>query len=81
MKTYGGSGCIDQFHAPATLPQGIEHPVPIGQEAEWAPKPAWTIWRSENILTHRHSNPDPSIVQPLASRYTDCATVNTSNLK
>jgi len=45
-------------------------PVPIVQEAEWAPGPVWT--GAENL-----SPPpgfDPRTVQPLASRYTDYAT-------
>jgi hypothetical protein len=29
--------------------------------------------RSENFLPYRDSNADISVVQPLASRYTDCA--------
>jgi hypothetical protein len=46
-------------------------PVPIGQEARWAPEPVWTPWRGENFCPHRDSNSDPWIVQPVASRYTD----------
>jgi hypothetical protein len=34
-----------QFHAPVASPPGKEPPVPIGYEAGWAPKPAWTTWR------------------------------------
>jgi hypothetical protein len=38
--------------------------------AEWAPEPVWTTWRSENSsCLHRDSNPDPSVVKPVASRY------------
>jgi hypothetical protein len=33
-------GC--ELHAPAALPSGKESPVPIGQEAGWAPEPFWT---------------------------------------
>jgi hypothetical protein len=29
------------------------------------------IWRSENSLSYRDSNSDLSVVQPVASRYTD----------
>jgi hypothetical protein len=33
----------DQRHAPAALlPLGKGPPVPIGQDAEWAPEPVWT---------------------------------------
>jgi hypothetical protein len=34
----------------------------------WTSEPVWTIWRP-----HRDSNSDPSVVQPVASRYTDYA--------
>jgi hypothetical protein len=36
-----------QLHAPAVLTPGKEHPVPIGEEAEWAPEPVWTRCRIE----------------------------------
>jgi len=36
---------IDQLHALATLPSGIEPPVPTGMESWWAPEPVWTLWR------------------------------------
>jgi hypothetical protein len=36
-------GVSGQRHAPAALlPPGKGPPVPIGQEAEWAPQPVWT---------------------------------------
>jgi hypothetical protein len=35
-------------------------------------EPVWTTWRSENSYTHRDSNLDLLVVQPVASRYTDC---------
>jgi hypothetical protein len=38
----------------------------------WTPEPVWTTWRSENSWPYRDSNPDLSVVQPVASRYTDC---------
>ena len=44
-------------------------PVPIVQEAGWVPGPVWT--GAENIAPPGF---DPRIVQPVASRYTDCAT-------
>jgi hypothetical protein len=30
------------------------------------------MWRSENSLPHRHSNPDRSVVPSVACRHTDC---------
>jgi hypothetical protein len=33
----------------------------------------WTTWRSENSYHHRDLKSDPSVVQPVASRYTDYA--------
>jgi hypothetical protein len=33
------------------------------------------MWRSENDLPNREANSDPSVIQAVASRYTDCATV------
>jgi hypothetical protein len=81
-----GSGCIDPrfldlgaswrwvvSFIPRPLYSRIEPPVPIGQEAGWAPEPIWTTWRSENFCPHRDSNSDPSVVQPVPSRHTDCA--------
>jgi hypothetical protein len=44
-----------------------------GYEAGWALEPVWTTWRSENSCPYWDSNSDPLVVQPVASRYTDCA--------
>jgi hypothetical protein len=35
----------------------------------WAPEPVWTVWKRENSCTYYDSNSDPSVVQPVASRY------------
>jgi hypothetical protein len=53
-----------------TLPPGKEPPVPLGQEGGWSPEKFWTI---KIPSSRRNSNPDHSIVQPVASRYTDRA--------
>jgi hypothetical protein len=37
-------GC-GQLHAPTDLFPGKEPPVPIGEEAGWAPEPVWTTRR------------------------------------
>jgi hypothetical protein len=29
------------------LPPGKESPVPIAEEAGWAPEPVWKLWRRE----------------------------------
>jgi hypothetical protein len=52
----------------ATLRQFIrgKDPVPIVEEAGWAPGPVWTS--AENLAPPVF---DPRTVQPLASRYTD----------
>jgi hypothetical protein len=60
-----------QLHAPGALPLGKETRVTIVNEAGWAPEPVWTTWRRENSLSYRDSNSVPSVVQPVASRYTD----------
>ena len=43
-------------------------PVPIVQEAGWAPGPVWTD--AENLAPHRDSIPGPSSPQPIAIRTT-----------
>ena len=43
--------------------------VPIVQKAGWAPGPVWT--GAENLVPPPRL--DPRTVQPIASRYTDCA--------
>jgi hypothetical protein len=60
-----------QFHAFASLPQGKENTVPIGQEVGWTTEPVWKIWRSENFRPCRESNSDLEVVRPVTSRYAD----------
>jgi hypothetical protein len=61
MKAYGGVDVQIQIFLtlaivggewstsrPGRLSPGKEPPAPIGQEARWAPEPAWTTWRREN---------------------------------
>ena len=50
---------------PRPLFTSWKDPVPIVQEAVWAPGPVWT--GAENLATHRDSIPGPS-------GYTDYAT-------
>jgi hypothetical protein len=43
-------GVSGQRHAPAALlPPGKGSPVPIGQEAGWAPEPVWTQRLEESV--------------------------------
>jgi hypothetical protein len=37
-------------------PQGKERPLPIRQEAGWAPEPIWTSWRREKCFPCREWN-------------------------
>jgi hypothetical protein len=46
-------------------------PVPIVQEAGWAPEPVWTQRLEKKILCScRGSNPDRPVVQPVVRHYT-----------
>jgi hypothetical protein len=63
-----------ELHVPVALSPGKELLALSGQEVGWAPEPVWTIRRSENSWPYLDSISDPSVVQPVASRYTDYAT-------
>ena len=58
-----------QRHAPAAI-NPLKYPVPIAQEAGWAPGSAWT--GAENLALPPGF--DPRTVQSVVSRYTDYAT-------
>jgi hypothetical protein len=45
----------------------------LKMEARWAPEPVWTTWKRENSWPYWDSDSDSSVVQPVASRYTDWA--------
>jgi hypothetical protein len=68
-----------QFHAPAALPPGKEPPVAIGWEVRRTPVPVWATWRNENSCPHLDSISDPLAVQPVTSRYADCAILAPQN--
>jgi hypothetical protein len=54
---------------------GERTPVPIGQEAGWAPEPVWTQRLEEkSFCLCRVSNLDRRVVQSVARHYTDWAT-------
>jgi hypothetical protein len=85
MKSYRGvdvyihifltSALLRGEWSPAALSPGKEPPVSIGYEAVWAPEPVWTTQRRENSWPYRDSNSDPLVVQPVARRCTDYATL------
>jgi uncharacterized membrane protein len=57
------------------LPSGKGPPVPIVQEAGWAPEPFWTQRLEEkSFRLCRGSNLDRPVIQPVARHYTDWAT-------
>ena len=58
-------GVGGQRHAPVAFTLGKD-PVPILQEAGWAPGPVWK--GAENLAPQGF---DPRTIQPVASRYTD----------
>jgi hypothetical protein len=63
-------GVSGQHHAPAALyPRGERTPVPIGQEAGWAPEPVWTQ-RLEEKSSASVGNRTP-VVQPVVRHCTD----------
>jgi hypothetical protein len=53
-----------QLDAPAALPPRKQFPVPIGQEAGWAPEQVWMLRSGEYSLS-LHGNRNP-VVQPVA---------------
>jgi hypothetical protein len=65
-------GVSGQRQAPAALlPPGKGPPVPIVQEAGWAPETVWTQEDIGKILCPRRgSNPDRLVVQPVVRHYT-----------
>jgi hypothetical protein len=64
-----------QLHAPVTSPPGKEFLVTSGYEAGYASELDWMRWRGEKSCLHRDLNYDPSTIQPIAGRYTDCITL------
>jgi hypothetical protein len=54
------------------LPPGKGPPVPIVQEAGWAPEPVWTVrLEGKSFRLCRESNLDRPVVQPVARHYTE----------
>jgi hypothetical protein len=87
MKTYLGGGVYIQIHAFLTSAlvggewsasrlgrfiSGERARVPTGYEAGWGSESVWTTWIGDKSYAYRDSNSEPSAVQPIASRHTDC---------
>jgi hypothetical protein len=65
------NGVNGQSRLGRALPLGKGPPVPIGQEARWAPEPVWTQMIGEKILCPcRESNPDRPVLQSVVKHYT-----------
>jgi hypothetical protein len=65
-------GVSAQRHAPAALYPRERTPIPIGQEAGWAPELVWTQRLEEtSSWLCRGSKLDHSVVQSVARHYTD----------
>jgi hypothetical protein len=63
-------GVSGQLHAPAALlPPGKGPPVPIVQEAGWAPELVWTQRLEEKSFASA-GDPDRPVVQPVVRHYT-----------
>jgi hypothetical protein len=63
-----------------TFAPGKGPPVPILQEAEWAPEPVWTQRLEEKSSRFcQGSNLDHPVVQLIARHYTDWGTLLTTN--
>jgi hypothetical protein len=78
MNAYGGVGCIGtswrgQLYAPAALPPGKEPPVPIWYEAGWAQSRSRRRGEEKILDFTGTRNSNPSVGQPVVSRYTDYA--------
>jgi hypothetical protein len=68
MKTYGGVDVAPHFLDPSPPPPQVTHWI-----GGWV-RPSADLDRSERSWSRRDSNSGISVVQPVASRYTDCAT-------
>jgi hypothetical protein len=68
LLTSALDGVSGQRHAPAALCPGKRPPVPIGQEAGWAPEPVWTQRSEENSFAPAGDR--TPIVQSIVRHYT-----------
>jgi hypothetical protein len=60
-----------RLHTPAALPRRKSARYPLRRRLGGTQSRSGR--RGENCLLYRNSNSDPSVVQPVVSRYTDCA--------
>jgi hypothetical protein len=72
LLTSALDGVSGQRHAPAALCPGKRPPVPIVQEAGWAPEPVWTQRLEEKSFAPAGDR--TAIVQSVVRHYTDWAT-------
>jgi hypothetical protein len=56
---------------PGRFTPGERAPAPIGYEDGWVPEPVWMIWGSESSWPYWDSNSELSVIQPVASGYTN----------
>jgi hypothetical protein len=72
FSTLALDGMSGYLNAPATLLPRGKDPVPIAQEAGWAPEPVRTqTLQEKSFRLCRGSNFDRPVVQPVAIHYTD----------
>jgi hypothetical protein len=92
MKAYGGVHIYEfhifltsaklevsgQLHAPAVLPLGEGAPSTHWMGDWEGPRASLDDMENTNFSPYRDSNSDPSVFQPVGSRYTDYATPATN---
>jgi hypothetical protein len=54
-----------QLHAPAALLPGKEPPIPMGEEAVWAPEPILMLLRRKNLALTGNRTPIVQHVVPV----------------
>jgi hypothetical protein len=88
MKAYGDSGCIDphfldlgtswrrvlSFTPRPLCPQGKIPRYPLDRRLGGPQSRSGWLWEKKILDPSRTRNSDRSVVQPIAIRYTDCAT-------
>jgi hypothetical protein len=62
-----------QLHAPTALPPEKEPPYQLYRRLGGPQSQSGRHGEVKILASHRDLNSDPLVVQPIASRYTDCA--------